>query len=138
MKTKPSFFIGMIMCIGLIASFSFQTNQAFDLKASMARGKEIYVSYCISCHMELGTGIENVYPPLAKADYLMADKKRSIQQVLYGASGEMKINGKTYNAPMTGFDLNDDQASDVLNYVRNSWGNKSAAIKPADVKAARK
>jgi nitrite reductase (NO-forming) len=44
--------------------------------------------------MELGTGIENVYPPLAKADYLMADKKRSIQQVLYGASGEMKVNGK--------------------------------------------
>jgi mono/diheme cytochrome c family protein len=138
MSTKSSFFIGIILCIGLITSLSFQTNQAFDLKASIARGKEVYVSYCISCHMELGIGIENVYPPLAKADYLMADKKRSIQQVLYGASGEMKVNGKTYNAPMTGFDLTDEQASDVLNYVRNSWGNKSAAIKPAEVKAARK
>ena len=117
---------------------SFHDNQKFDLKASIERGKDVYTAYCLSCHMEQGNGIENVYPPLAKSDYLMADKKRSILQVLNGATGEMKVNGKMYNTPMNGFELTDEQASDVLNYIRNSWKNKGAAITPADVKAARK
>jgi nitrite reductase (NO-forming) len=38
---------------------------------------------------------------------------------------------------MTGFDLTDQEVSDVLNYVRNSFGNKGDAVKPEEVKAAR-
>ena len=117
---------------------SFQQKPKFSLPESIARGKNIYIAQCITCHMEQGEGIEGVYPPLAKADYLMADKKRSIQQVLYGATGEMKVNGKVYNMEMSAFDLNDQQASDVLNYIRNSFGNKGGAITPEEVKAARK
>jgi nitrite reductase (NO-forming) len=124
--------------IFVLSLLSFQQKPVFDLKASIARGKEVYVAQCLSCHMEKGEGIEEVYPPLAKADYLMADKKRSIVQVLYGASGEIKVNGKTYNLEMTGFDLTDQEASDVLNYIRNSWGNKGSAVTPEEVKATRK
>lgn len=124
--------------IFLLSLLSFQQKPTFDLKASITRGQEVYVAQCLSCHMEKGEGIEDVYPPLAKADYLMADKKRSIVQVLYGASGEMKVNGKIYNLEMTGFDLTDQEASDVLNYIRNSWGNKGAAVTPEEVNAARK
>ena len=68
----------------------------------------------------------------------MADKKRSIQQVLYGATGEMKVKGKIYAMDMAGFDLSDKEVSDVLNYVRNSFGNKGDAITPEVVKTARK
>ena len=50
----------------------------------------------------------------------------------------MKVNGKLYNTEMTGFELNDDQASDAMNYIRNSFGNKGNAVKPEDVKAERK
>jgi nitrite reductase (NO-forming) len=117
---------------------AFRPGQAFDLKASIMRGKEIYVSYCLSCHLEDGKGIENTYPPLAKSDYLIADKKRAIEQVLHGAKGDMKVNGKTYSVEMTGFDLTDEQVSDVLNYSLNSWGNKGGVVKPEDVKNARK
>lgn len=121
-----------------ILTQSFQDKPKFDLKASMAKGKEVYTTYCMSCHMEAGEGIDDVYPPLAKSDYLMADKARSIKQVLYGASGSMKVNGKTYNAEMTGFDLTDQEVSDLLNYIRNSFGNKGPAIMPEEVKAQRK
>jgi mono/diheme cytochrome c family protein len=110
---------------------------AFDLKASIARGQEVYGSYCITCHMEKGEGIEGVYPPLAKSDYLMADKKRSITVTLKGYTGEIKVNGVTYNGEMTSFDLTDQEASDVLNYIRNSFGNKGEAVKPEEVKALR-
>jgi Cytochrome c, mono- and diheme variants len=121
-----------------ICLISFQQKPKFDLKSSVTRGKEVYINYCISCHMENGAGVEDIYPPLAKSDYLMADKKRSIQQVLYGVKGPIKVNGKSYDTEMVGFDLTDQEVSDLLNYIRNSFGNKGGAIPPAEVKAARK
>jgi mono/diheme cytochrome c family protein len=128
----------------LVALISFasltSTAQSFDAKASLARGKEVYASYCITCHMENGEGIESVYPPLAKSDYLMADKTRSVFQVMNGVSGEMKVNGVVYNGEMTSFGLSDEEVSDVVNYIRNSFGNKdkSGPVKPSDVAALRK
>ena len=121
------------------SSFFAFTPQKFDLKASIERGKDVYSTQCITCHSEQGEGIESVYPPLAKSDYLMADKKRSIEQVLYGVTGEIKVKGVTYDGVMTGFEnLSDAEVSDVLNYVRNSFGNKGAAVTPDEVKALRK
>jgi len=122
--------------ITTISLMSFQT-QKFDLKASIERGKEVYDVHCITCHMEKGEGLEGAFPPLAKADYLMADKPRSIKQIIQGATGEMTVNGKTYSGEMPAVDLTDEQVSDVLNYVRNSWGNKGGAVTPAEVKAQR-
>ena len=49
----------------------------------------------------------------------------------------MTVNGKTYNGEMPAVDLTDEQVSDVLNYVRNSWGNKGGAVTPTEVKAQR-
>jgi mono/diheme cytochrome c family protein len=134
MIKKTILLSALTIVVMTLASFE---RQSFDLKASIKRGEEVYTNYCVSCHMDQGQGIDEVYPPLAKSDYLMADKKRSILQVLNGASGEMKVNGKVYNLEMTGFDLSDQEVSDVLNYVRNSWGNKGEAVKPEEVKAAR-
>jgi mono/diheme cytochrome c family protein len=131
-------FIAAVPVMTAIGLVSFTSRQAFDLKASITRGKEVYLSNCLSCHMEKGEGIEGVNPPLAKSDYLMADKKRSIKQILEGATGELKVNGKTYSTPMNAIELSDEQVSDVLNYVRNSFGNKGPAIKPEEVKALRK
>ena len=122
-----------------VTTISFRPVQKFDLKASIERGKEVYTAQCMSCHMEQGEGVEGVYPPLAKSDYLAADKKRAADQVLHGLTGEIKVNGKTYDGVMTGFDmLTDVEVSDVVNYVRNSFGNKGAAVTPEEVKALRK
>lgn len=126
------------LCISTISLFSFQKKSKFDLTASMTRGREIYSTYCVSCHQEQGEGVEDIYPPLAKSDYLMADKKRSILQILKGASGEMKVNGKIYNMEMVGFNLSAQETSDVLNYIRNSFGNKGEAITPDQVTALKK
>jgi mono/diheme cytochrome c family protein len=121
-----------------ITFISFQKKPAFDLKASMTRGQEVYTANCVSCHMEKGEGMEGVFPPLAKSNYLMADKKRSIVQILEGVSGPIKVNGMEYNGEMAAIDLSDQEISDVLNYVRNSFGNKGPAVTPEEVKAARK
>ncbi|MEQ1588230.1 MAG: cytochrome c [Cyclobacteriaceae bacterium] len=126
----------------VLATFStflaLQQKPKFDLKASAERGKEIYLRNCISCHMEQGEGLEGIFPPVAKSDYMLADKKRAIQQTLYGVTGEMTVNGKPYNGEMNAYDLTDEQTSDLMNYIFNSFENKGGVITPADVKAARK
>jgi len=127
----------VVLTLSVIVLAAFKQNPAFDLKASIARGQEVYGSYCVTCHMDKGEGIEGVYPPLAKSDYLMADKKRSINITLKGLTGEIKVNGVTYSADMTSFDLTDQEVSDVLNYIRNSFGNKGEAVKPEEVQAQR-
>jgi mono/diheme cytochrome c family protein len=59
--------------------------------------------------------------------------------LLKGISGEIKVNGVVYNGEMAAFDyLTDQEASDVMNYIRNSWGNKGDAVTPEEVKALRK
>lgn len=121
-----------------ISLISFQKKTAFDLKASMVRGQEVYTTNCVSCHMEKGEGMEGIFPPVAQSNYLMADKKRSIVQIVKGVSGPIKVNGVEYNGEMAAIDLSDQEISDVLNYVRNAFGNKGAAVTPEEVRAARK
>ncbi|NJM26461.1 MAG: protein kinase, partial [Bacteroidia bacterium] len=136
-RMKKSYLIYSMLVVLITGIAATTIEQKFDLKASVARGEEVYLSYCVTCHLDQGQGIDSVYPPLAKSDYLMADKKRSIIQVLQGVTGEIKVNGKAYNNVMTGFDLSDQEVSDVLNYVRNSWGNKGEPVRPEEVAAAK-
>lgn len=129
--------IAITLTLVSLPFLALEQKPSFDLKASIARGKEVFAGNCMSCHMENGEGIEGAFPPLAKSDYLMADKKRSISQMINGLTGEIKVNGKTYYGDMPALDLSDEQISDVLNYVRNSWGNKGEAVTPQEVKASR-
>ena len=123
--------------VSTLAIILVSFDQTFDLKASIERGEKIYTTQCASCHMVEGEGIAEVFPPLAKSDYLN-DKNRLIKVVLQGVRGPMKINGIEYNSEMPGVKLTDQQVSDVLNFIRNSWGNKAAAILPAEIKAGLK
>lgn len=117
--------------------FSLVLFQEPSLKESMKRGKEVYVLNCQSCHLQNGEGMEGVNPPVAKTTYLK-DAKKNIDIILNGQSGEITVNGKKYDALMPAQNyLTDQQIADVLNYIRNTWGNKYPVITPAQVKAER-
>jgi mono/diheme cytochrome c family protein len=108
------------------------------LAKSIKEGKTLYASYCSMCHQPEGQGIAGAFPPLAKSDYLMADTKRAISVVKNGLQGEITVNGQKYNNVMPAQALDDQQIAHVLNYVRNSWGNKGKIITAAEVKAVAK
>lgn len=101
------------------------------------KGEEIYKQTCQACHQANGEGIPNAFPPLAKSDYLLANKTRAIEQVIKGSSGEITVNGQKFNASMPPQDLTDDQIAEVLNYVLHSWGNNGEIVKADEVKAQR-
>lgn len=104
-------------------------------KASLS-GEDIYKSTCAACHQGNGEGVAGAFPPLAKSDYLV-DKEAAIKQVLKGSSGELVVNGKTYNNTMPPQALSDVEAAAVLTYVYSSLGNNACTITPAEVKAVR-
>jgi nitrite reductase (NO-forming) len=109
-----------------------------SLEARMARGKAVFMGTCSTCHQLEGQGLASVFPPLAKSDYLMADKQRSIHTVLAGVQGPIEVNGQTYNNVMPPLgNFTDHEIADVLTYVRNSFGNKGDPVSDAEVAAAR-
>jgi len=102
--------------------------------AKYPNGAKIYKEKCFACHQLNGEGIANVFPPLKGSDYLMADKKRAVQQVLNGSNHEITVNGSKYATPMPPQVDNYQDAVDVINYVLNAWGNKGGTISVDEVK----
>ena len=131
---KIIFFISGLGVTLILFSFITQKNNA--LQESIKRGESIYAINCASCHMQDGNGVSGVYPPVANADYFMADTKRAIRQIKNGVKGEIKVNDIVYNVAMVGVPLTDIQLADVMNYMRNTWGNKGKMITEKEVKAA--
>lgn len=111
---------------------------AKDLQERIAAGKMVYTQNCAACHQADGSGLKGAFPPLAKSDYLMADKKRAISTVLNGLEGKITVNGAEYNGVMPALGLDDEDVANVLTFIRNSFGNKSDEVTTSEVKSARK
>jgi len=120
----------------LVVSVSFKAQDT-TLEQSMADGEKVYGGLCVACHLSEGQGIGNVFPPLAKSDYMMEDLDRSIKQLIEGLRGEIEVNGVKYDGVMPATGLDDKDIANVLNYVRNSWGNKGEIVKVEKVKKVR-
>src|SRR5205085_195250 len=71
----------------------------------MERGRLLYMKNCFICHQLNGQGIPGAYPPLARSDFLMTDRKRSIRILCEGLSGEIVVNAKKYDGFMSVFIL---------------------------------
>jgi nitrite reductase (NO-forming) len=97
-------------------------------------GEALFAGTCSVCHQSNGQGLEGVFPPLAKSDFLMADLKRAIGIVLNGLTGPVTVNGKAFNSVMPPMSqLNDDEVANILTYVRNAWGNQDAQVSATEV-----
>ncbi|WP_108801780.1 cytochrome c [Aquimarina sp. Aq107] len=126
--------LSIIFCISIIAkqespsktyisvnNFNYQDT---ELSKSITRGKEVYMDFCMQCHLPNGKGTPKVFPPLAGSDWLINKRKESIHSIKYGLNGPIKVNGESYNSAMTSLGLEDEEVADVMNYIMNSWGNK--------------
>ena len=117
------------------------------LKKAFPKGYQLFNTVCQTCHGEDGNGIKSLAPPLNQSEWVVGNKNRLISIVLYGLSGPVKVNDKLYKAPeingeMPGLGNNtaftDEDIAQVLSFIRSSWSNKAAPIKPADVTEIRK
>jgi glucose/arabinose dehydrogenase/mono/diheme cytochrome c family protein len=132
MSTRSISLIFLILAASGMAADAGDPNEE-----QVRRGKLLYLQNCVICHQSSGQGSPEIFPPLAKSDFLMSDKKTSILALVQGLSGRIVVNGKTYNGAMPPSVLDDQKVADVLTYVRNSFGNSGEAITAEEVQAVR-
>ncbi len=107
--------------------------------ATLAKGHSLFENNCSACHQAHGEGMPGVFPNLAKSDFLAADPQRAVHFVLHGHSGQITVNGVTYDGSMpdVGASLSNADVADILTYVLNSWGNPGGQIQPDAVAQVR-
>jgi len=129
--------IAAVLIIGFIAA-SFSSEQK-DFKESFQRGKAVYKKVCITCHQPDGDGVPRMIPPLSKTKYILGAKEKLVHILVKGLNEEVEVNGDFYNTPMPAQpQLTNQEIADVLTFVRNSFGNKAAAVTVAEVINIRK
>lgn len=99
------------------------------------QGKILYENFCANCHMDDGSGLEGLIPPLAQADYYRENLLESACQIRYGMEGPLQVNGRTYDQPMPGTDkLTEFEITNILNYINASWYSDLPYVKLQDVR----
>ena len=110
------------------------------------KGTPIFKTVCQTCHGADGNGIKSLAPPLNKSEWVNGPADKLLSIVLYGLTGPVKVNGKVYKAPeiageMPGIgsnkDYTDEDITQLMNLIRNSWSNKAGKIVVDDVKKVR-
>ena len=119
----------------ILLKISYVLFSEKPLEESILDGKEVYNDFCIQCHLGDGKGVKGIYPPLAKSDFL-TDINKTIHSIKYGLKGPIIVNGEKYNSIMVNQGLDDEEISDVVNYILNSWGNSSDEIITEEIVAS--
>ena len=136
MKKLHLFTIAVLLLLCSCGGSSSPEGSSSNAKAPAASGEDIYKRTCIACHLPTGEGVAGTFPPLAKSDYL-ANKEAAIKQVIKGSSGDIVVNGKTFNNVMPPQPLSDAEVAAVLTYVYSSFGNNACTITPDEIKQVR-
>jgi len=102
----------------------------------IARGASLFKT-CEACHQPAGQGIPAAFPPLARSDFLNADKRRAIATVLFGLTGPVVVNGQSFNSVMPALGMSDEDVANVLTYVYNNWNNAGHDVTPGEVASVR-
>lgn len=128
--------VNVVMASLLFALLSLETDSSFPKTAVMESGKAIYQQHCTSCHGDNGEGFTSQSASLSKSKWVMGRSSHLIKFMI--DSAETPVKGKSFHqtiSPFTG--LNNDQLSEVITYVRNSFGNTAKPVTPADVRKQR-
>lgn len=105
------------------AMLSCGSSEEIKYEQYLVNGEQHYLKHCSNCHQADGSGLKDLYPPLAGSDFL-ADKELVICLIRNGMSGEIKVNGKVYNQPMpANKQLYQLDIAELTTYIYNKWGN---------------
>ena len=116
-----------------------QTSVGGEVKPEV-KGDMVFAGVCQACHQVDGKGVEGKYPPLAGAEWLLQDSFTPARIVLFGLEGEISVKGNGFDNKMPEFQdkLSDEEIAAAISFARSSFGNKGAAVVPAQVDSVRK
>jgi mono/diheme cytochrome c family protein len=102
-------------------------------KQALSRGEALYFDNCTGCHMENGEGLAQTFPPLKGSSAIQAKTPDTVIHVVLAGAKIAATKGKPTGFAMPAFDwkLDDKEVADLVNYIRNAWGNH-ASLTSAD------
>lgn len=128
-------FNSLRVAIALLALLSL--SQCFSERSS--EGQQLYSQQCASCHMDDGSGLRNLIPPLAGSDYLTRHRQSLPCLIRHGQQGEIVVNGVRFNRPMpANKDLQEVHITNILNYIQTNFGNSNERFTVQEVNQALK
>ena len=101
-------------------------SSAANAQDHSAEGAAIYTDFCEACHQVGGEGYEDVYPPLKDNVFVLGDSEELIYLLLEGRAG----------MPTFIADLEVEELTTIINYIRNSWGNAAGDITQDEMNSA--
>ncbi|HET6545328.1 MAG TPA: cytochrome c [Rhodanobacteraceae bacterium] len=104
-------------------------------KQVMSHGAAIYADDCSGCHMGKGEGLAHVFPPLRGSSAIRAGESDTLVRVVLGGAAIPATTTKPTGFAMPAFSdkLSDEDIADVVNYIRNAWGNHAGVVSADDV-----
>ena len=108
--------------------------------AAQSRGAALYVDNCAACHLADGAGMPGVFPPLRGSAAVQSTGADTVIHVVVAGDKTAETKAKTTGLAMPSFagKMTDQDIADVVNYVRNAWGNVAPVATAGDVAAIRK
>lgn len=107
------------------------TEVSFDkLSPSAQNGRQEYLNVCAGCHAAGGEGKQHIAVAMRGNTTLRLEDPRNLLRVIEDGIGEQQFTGFERMQPMPGFadKLNQQQLTDLLNYLRQSWGGKTGDL----------
>ncbi|HZI24378.1 MAG TPA: cytochrome c [Chryseolinea sp.] len=132
----PVVFILTTGCLLWLCTSKPSNNSSPKFEQYFVKGEQLYSAHCSNCHQKNGKGLGKLYPPLDTSDYMSDSLGKVLCLIRYGKSGEIIVNGKSYNQPMPGIaELTDLEIAEIATYIYNSWTHQKGII---DVKETSK
>lgn len=107
---------------------------------SLAEGQALFVDNCVACHATNGVGVGEVFPRLKNSSSLQASKPDSVIRTILEGAAMPVTDAKPTGLAMPPFagKFTDDEVAQLVNYVRNSWGNRAPSTTAATVAKVRR
>jgi mono/diheme cytochrome c family protein len=121
----------------------FAYNERTDRKLASGdatdRGALLYLDNCAACHRPDGRGYEGVFPSLAGNPVVEAENPLSlVSVVLLGSkTSRTPATPAQFSMPAFAWRLTDQDAADIVSFIRSSWGNDATPIEAPTIAALR-
>jgi len=123
------------------ARFAYDERTDRELAAGDAkkRGALLYLDNCAACHRPDGRGYEGVFPSLAGNPVVEADNPLSLVSIvlLGSTTSRTSTTPAQFAMPAFAWRLTDQDAADIISFIRSSWGNDAKPIEAPKVAALR-
>jgi mono/diheme cytochrome c family protein len=111
-------------------AYDESTGRALRRGDAEKRGAMLYLDNCAACHKPNGQGYDRVFPALAGNPVVEAANPISLASIVLGGSATpiTSLTPAQFTMPAFDWRLTDQDVTDVVNFVRTSWGNTASII----------